>query len=223
MCVRLRRVAESWRRVVIMSRQRRSRSRRPRNRIRSSVASSAQCASSTRRIVTLSAEITANSASNTASRPAAKLCSRAPPTSRAMSRIGPRGRGVDSASHRPRSTLAPRCRRRNALTSAVLPKPASPTTDTTEPCPLVARSSALPRMRSALSRSNNGAREFSRTEAITTACPPAIDLRRRSYPSGACGRTGAAAFNASPERPALPTAASPCRRAVRVMLPSRSS
>jgi hypothetical protein len=101
------------------------------------VASSAQWTSST----TMTVGRPASSwwtAPNTAFRPATSstASARGPPAPRAMSRNGPRVRGVTRSSQAPTSTRAdPDASRANALTRLVFPIPASPETSTTEPRP----------------------------------------------------------------------------------------
>jgi hypothetical protein len=123
------------------------------------VASSAQWTSST----TITVGRPASSwytAPNTASRPApgSTAAASAGAAPRAMSRNGPRVRGVTRSSQAPASTLArPAASRANALTRLVLPIPASPETSTTEPRPCPAPLSVSRSRRSSASRSSKPA------------------------------------------------------------------
>ena len=115
--------------------------RRARNRTRSSVASSAQCRSSTTntrgraRRASSTAEKISCWAAVPRSRPATSG-----PSSCATSRNGPSGRGVLSESHMPHSGCAVvRVRSMRARRRTVLPMPASPATRTTDPWPAAAR------------------------------------------------------------------------------------
>ena len=117
--------------------------RRARKRTRSVVASSAQCRSSTTstRGVSRKASSTAAKIScwAAASRRPAETVGPSPP---ATSRSGPSGRGVLNGSHMPHNTGID-TRSANARSSAVLPMPASPTSNTTAPRPAAARSARV--------------------------------------------------------------------------------
>src|SRR5919202_2727869 len=121
----------------------------------SSEASSAQCASST--ISTAGRRgkaIAPSSASMKASRSSPSPAS-APPASRAMSRNGPSGRGVNRSSQVPTSTCAFATCAANARGGQVWPMPASPESSTVVPRPCRASSRAACRSRSWASRSSS--------------------------------------------------------------------
>ena len=107
------------------------------SRTTSSVASSAQCRSSITRStgVRLRRSTSLSVAKNSAgAAPSATRAANDRPTASAMSRNGPSGRGVKSASHPPHQATTP-WRSQNACTSDVFPMPASPETSTIAPAP----------------------------------------------------------------------------------------
>ena len=117
--------------------------RRATKRMRSVVASSAQCRSSTTRTrgVARNASSTAAKISCWAADPR-RLAVTADPSASATSRSGPSGRGVLRGSHMPHSTGIDTCSAK-ARRSAVLPMPASPTSTTRPPWPAAARSARV--------------------------------------------------------------------------------
>ena len=126
-------VSASVRHVITRQPRERAR-RRPRSATRSSVASSAQCTSSTTRIDRERVSSSRTAASSDSRDPSASSASdSAPPASRATSRSGPSVRGVTSGSHAPQRTRRDPTASQTEATSAVLPIPASPPTTTTRP------------------------------------------------------------------------------------------
>ena len=107
------------------------------SRTTSSVASSAQCRSSITRStgVRLRRSASTSVAKNSAGvAPSAIRAANEGPATSAMSRNGPSGRGVRSASHPPHQATTS-WRSQNARTSDVFPMPASPETSTIAPAP----------------------------------------------------------------------------------------
>src|SRR5215813_11367725 len=132
--------------------------RRPRNFTRSSVASSAQCASSTTITVGRLPRLSSSrrpARSTGRAVPSCRSARRPAPACSAMSCSGPSGRGRNNASQAPHSTRAPWHRVRvKRSTRALLPIPASPLTSTTAPRPASASRRASPRVWRGPSRSS---------------------------------------------------------------------
>ena len=133
--------------------------RRPSTVIESSVASSAQCTSSSASTVGRggrSSSAISRSWMSCGAASAASASSSAAETLPARSRNGPSGRGIERSSQVPNSTRAsPSRSSRNRLTSEVLPIPGSPLMHTIRPSPRAAAALASTSAANASSRSSS--------------------------------------------------------------------
>ena len=143
--------------------------RLPRNLTRSSVASSAQCMSSN--ATTMGARRSrkrCSSIENSACRSVSTSSNASSFHCNAMSRNGPSGRGVNSASHAPVTTsVSGRVEVRNRSSSVLFPIPASPATRTTRPAPRRTCASSRASVSSAGPRSSSS---FTQTPAPAFRC-----------------------------------------------------